>query len=402
MNTARRQSANNWRIVLLVLCCVAALLVSSSGSAEAASMPSPYNPPGNIPSVPSILSSGACTGNPAAHPCPNPCVLAGYAWPITNNDPLCGAWVLAAIDHARAEENVGPMVLPTNFYSLSLPLQQFIVLDLERVDRGYPPYLGLNANLTVAAQQAAQASSDPQLAANFPVGTDAVGYYALGGSWSSGYSPLEADYYLMYSDGWGGSTAQTANLACTGPTNPACWAHRDELLGADPGFNPGVGLDCTTCEVGTGFAPLATTGSFTDLIELPAGSPPPMTFTWAQEAPFFTGATSPVTTTTVTLPITTEIVITRSALSTTVARVQWSSNLKGIFNATLRVYHGPSCARLAHGVAVRYAAARSQNRAFISSSGHNYFDPTAQYSARVTVTAARTAITSNCLYLGVS
>ncbi len=65
------------------------------------------------------------------------------------------------------------------------------------------------------------------------------------------------------------------------------WAHRDELLGYDPSYNPGVGLSCTDCEMGTGFAVLGGSGSFVDLVEQLAGAPPAMTFTWAQDvAPY--------------------------------------------------------------------------------------------------------------------
>ena len=101
-----------------------------------------------------------------------------------------------------------------------------------------------------------------------------------GGAWSSGYSVLVADYFWMYADGWGGSTSNTPNTACTSPGASGCWAHRDELLGADPSYNPGVGLGCTTCVMGTGYAVVNGASSFADLIELPKGAVD-LTFTWA-------------------------------------------------------------------------------------------------------------------------
>jgi hypothetical protein len=58
--------------------------------------------------------------------------------------------------------------------------------------------------------------------------------------------------------------------------------HRDQLLGDDGTYNFGVGLHCTTCEMGTGSAIVNGSSSFTSLIELPAGSPPAMYFTWAK------------------------------------------------------------------------------------------------------------------------
>lgn len=38
------------------------------------------------------------------------------------------------------------MVLPSNVQRLTTAEQLFVVIDLERVDRGLAPYLGLTAN----------------------------------------------------------------------------------------------------------------------------------------------------------------------------------------------------------------------------------------------------------------
>ena len=73
----------------------------------------------------------------------------------------------------------------------------------------------------------------------------------------------------MYEDGWGGNSSLTPNLACTFGRALGCWGHRDQLLGYDGTYNFGVGLHCTTCEMGTGFAVVHGTGTFTSLIELP-------------------------------------------------------------------------------------------------------------------------------------
>jgi hypothetical protein len=108
----------------------------------------------------------------------------------------------------------------------------------------------------------------------------------MGGAWSGGFNVLAADYMWMYDDGWAGTLSATSNIACTSATTAGCWAHRDELLGSDPAFNPGVGLTCTTCEMGVAFAIVAASGSYVDLIERPAAKAPPMVFTWAQESAF--------------------------------------------------------------------------------------------------------------------
>jgi hypothetical protein len=175
------------------------------------------------------------------------------------------------------------MVLPSNWYSLSVPEQLFVIANLERTARGLPAYLGINAALSVNAQHAAQTNSDPSIAAGFIIGNDAQGEPGMGGAWAGGFSVLAADYVWMYDDGWGGSATATSNIACTSASAPGCWAHRDELLGSDAPFNPGVGLNCQNCEMGTGFAQVNGSSSFVDLIELPKGSPPAMTFTWALE-----------------------------------------------------------------------------------------------------------------------
>jgi hypothetical protein len=210
-------------------------------------------------------------------------VSSTLTFPTSTNDVACTNYILQAIDAARSAESLGPMVLPSNWYSLTTAEQLFVVADLERTARGLPPYLGINAALAAGAEHAAQTDADPTVAAGFAIGNDAEGDPGMGGAWSAGFSVLAADYIWMYDDGWGGSQTATSNVVCTSATAPGCWAHRDELLGSDPGYNPGVGLNCQDCEMGTGFAVVNGSGSFVDLVELPAADAPPMTFTWSSE-----------------------------------------------------------------------------------------------------------------------
>jgi hypothetical protein len=205
------------------------------------------------------------------------------SWPGYTNGVACTDYVLAAINNARAIEGVRPMVLPNNWFSLSVPEQLFVIADLERTARGLPPYVGINTALTADAQHAAATRSDPSVAPGFPMADDAQGSEGFGGAWSGGYTVLAADYIWMYDDTWGGSAAKTSNIACTSAGAAGCWAHRDELLGSDPGYNPGVGLGCTNCEMGTGFAMVNGDASYVDLIEIPKGTAPPMTYTWAND-----------------------------------------------------------------------------------------------------------------------
>ena len=250
-------------------------------SAAARKLMAHLNPAQNIAPVPNFLTSGPCSNQGGVSSCQNPCITPALTWPVFSDAVACNNYVLSAIDNARASEGLGPMTLPTNWYSLSTPEQLFTVVNLERTARGLPAYLGINAALSSAAQRAAQTNNDPALVPGFPVATTTGGVPAWGGAWSGGFSVLAADYIWMYDDGWGGSRAATSNIACTSPSAGGCWGHRDELLGYDPGYNPGVGLDASSVEVGVGFAQVGSASSFTVLIERVKSTPPAMTFTWA-------------------------------------------------------------------------------------------------------------------------
>lgn len=215
----------------------------------------------NVPAVPNFTDPSLGCGGPAGE----------------DSSVTCTAVTLAAIDHARAKEGVGPMVLPSNWFTLTNPEKLFVIADLERTARGLPPYLGLNAALDASAQFGAAHWQDPAIirAPRFPIGYDSVNYLGFGGTWSSSPSALSSDYGWMYQDGWG---VPYFNVDCTSARSSGCWGHRGELLGSAPPSDPGVGLHCTTCEMGTGYVP----GSYADLIELPAHTPPPMVFTWAK------------------------------------------------------------------------------------------------------------------------
>ncbi|MFZ1063340.1 MAG: hypothetical protein WAN30_07710 [Acidimicrobiales bacterium] len=241
------------------------------------------NPAANIVPSPNFLQAGQCSQTNGAWSCTNPCITPQMTFPVSNDTPACTGFILLAINNARAVEGLPAMELPSNWYSLSVPEQLFVVANLERIARDLPPYLGINAALSAQSQQAAQGDADPTVANGFAVSSDPGGYPAMGGAWSGGFNVLAADYMWMYDDGWGGNATATSNIACTSASALGCWAHRDELLGSDPGFNPGVGLTSTNCEMGVGYAVVGGSGSYVDLIERPAGNAPAMTFTWAQE-----------------------------------------------------------------------------------------------------------------------
>ncbi len=216
--------------------------------------------------------------------------------------PACTSHLLATINLEHARMHEPRIYLPTNWQSLTRDQQVFVIVNLERVSNHYPPYLGLNAALTRGATIAAAQRRD----VSFPIagfnGTYLAGKSAYGGAWWSTGVPLLADYFIMYDDGWGGSPQMTPNLDCHSARSVGCWGHRDSLLGWIPTLHFGVGLTCTTCEVGVGYSS-AGGGSTTVAVFRPAAGVPPMTFTWAHELHYFTHPlptywTAPVTTTT--------------------------------------------------------------------------------------------------------
>jgi hypothetical protein len=148
---------------------------------------------------------------------------------------------LLAIDAARKQEGLKPLSLPVDFRTLTPSQQLFVLTNAERQDRGLPPVAGTTPLLSAAAMEAAQEGRDPQL--------DPDPYAAWGSNWAAGslsldgthpiYPVLAAWYGWMYQDGWGGP-GRTFNVACSSPTAPGCWGHRDNILG-DWGSHPAVG-----------------------------------------------------------------------------------------------------------------------------------------------------------------
>jgi hypothetical protein len=275
-----RQVAARLSVVALA---VPVLLFTGSSRVVASGLHVAPNPAANVTPSPNYEYSGTCSGTTGNWHCANPCVTTDLTFPAHSNTPTCVDYVLTALDAARAGERLDALSLPTNWFSLSAPEQLFVLADLERTSRGLPPYLGLNATLSAAAQQAASDDADPVLAPRFTVARTADGVARMGGAWASGMTTLGADFLWMYADGWGGSAAGTPNTACTSQGANGCWAHRDELLGADSRFSVSVGLGCASCEMGTGFAVRGGTGSYADLVERPAHGTPAMTFTWAHD-----------------------------------------------------------------------------------------------------------------------
>lgn len=177
-----------------------------------------------------------------------------------------GDWGVSNIDSCRALEGVGAMTLPRNWNALTTVQQGFVLIDLERVNRGLAPILGLSPALNQLASAGAAGQTDPA----FPSG----GFVGGGAIWAGASSILSADYLWMYDDGANGFNS---NLACPSAGAPGCWGHRDIIL-----WNQADG----PLVAGGGHAGGPGNGSFAYLV-LAGYSTANLTFTWAGELKYF-------------------------------------------------------------------------------------------------------------------
>lgn len=185
------------------------------------------------------------------------------------NNATCIKQSLAAINAAHAAEGVRRMILPTNYATLSLPVQTFIVTNLERVDRGLRPFLGLTAKLNASARQAAVAHADPSL---FGAILNLLGIREYGSIWAGDFGPLASDYDWMYNDGY--SPSGSVNIDCRHPGGSGCWGHRHVILDLYSGLR--------TLVAGSGSAG-SNGGSLAEVLVGAIGSVPALTYSW-QEA----------------------------------------------------------------------------------------------------------------------
>ena len=86
-----------------------------------------------------------------------------------DDSTACTQALLAEINyglrHARA---CRPSPSPSNWASLTVREQLFVIVDLERVDRGLQPFVGLSFFWNVDAQVGALANADPPSPRGYP------------------------------------------------------------------------------------------------------------------------------------------------------------------------------------------------------------------------------------------
>ncbi len=192
-----------------------------------------------------------------------PCDLA-FA---NGNAPSADAACVSDINGGRALEGLPPLVLPSNWSTLTPGEQIFVATNLERVVRGEAPIPNLVNTYDASIQTAVSTFTDPMITAGVP-------WTAVAATGST--VVLDAIYGWLYYDGPGGT-----NIDCTSPTAQGCWGHRDALLsnGATIG-NP------TEMDAGTGMSngsPTAAAVFVANPSPTPAAN---IVFSWTGEQQF--------------------------------------------------------------------------------------------------------------------
>ncbi|HVX68228.1 MAG TPA: hypothetical protein VHA79_00885 [Mycobacteriales bacterium] len=182
----------------------------------------------------------------------------------------CISQTVAAINHARARESMRKtkMVLPRNYANLTRAEQAFVVINLERVNRGLRPIAGMLSRLNHVAKVSAVAELDPAPAMAL---LRRLGVHRYQVVWAHDYGVLAADYEWMYDDGFDGTL--TTNLACLFAGATGYWGHRKSILQPFAGL-PLVlgGVGAVRAADGTDSVSAVLTGGY--------GAKPHFTYSW--------------------------------------------------------------------------------------------------------------------------
>jgi hypothetical protein len=200
---------------------------------------------------------------PVADIAPTPNFLSSCGSTAYNDSITCVVPALAAINNARAAEDLPPMVLPTNWTALTAAQQLFVATNFERTVRGLAPLSSMSTALDAAAAQGAAEGRDPLVPAGFPWAGFASNWAGPAGN------PLEAIYYWMYDDGPG-----STNIDCSSSNPGGCWEHRQNVL---------FPLACTPCVMGGAWGTTASGATSVAQLIVVTGGDPTADFRWAQE-----------------------------------------------------------------------------------------------------------------------
>jgi len=124
------------------------------------------------------------------------------------------------LDKARSRVGLPPYALPANFPSLSPPRQLFILVNLDRVQYGLPPFPGMTAALNHdALASGVWRADDPHL-------SNTSGITTWWPGWAGAFYNAPMAYEVLVWDDGLGST----NPRCTPSDHSRCWGHRHSVL----------------------------------------------------------------------------------------------------------------------------------------------------------------------------
>jgi hypothetical protein len=238
-------------------------------------------------SAASVLTSSASARSPRAGILPpaNPQYSLGVLqllWPMCSGaddySNGCMEPSLAMLNAGRLSEQLGPVVLPSNWQQLTVAEQLFVLTELERTARGLPADTGLAADWDSAAQAGADAGQDPTHG-----GSGASGYRAV---WAGGEpNPIVVMADWIYADGVF-ADGSSQNLGCSASASSGCWSHRDIVL------HDSAATAChARCAVGAAFSANGFSGggtnrheSYAEIFGIGGGNNrDPLGFTWSSE-----------------------------------------------------------------------------------------------------------------------
>jgi hypothetical protein len=185
---------------------------------------------------------------------------------------------LAMLNAGRLSEQLGPVMLPSNWSQLTVAQQLFTLTELERTARGLPADSGLAADWDAAAQAGAEAGQDPTRG-----GSGANGFRAV---WAGGEpNPIVVMADWVYADGIF-PNGDSQNLGCSSSDHARCWSHRDAVL-----HDTASAACASRCAMGAGFSVDGYSGgelgrreSYTEIFSVDgANNPDPLDFTWSSE-----------------------------------------------------------------------------------------------------------------------
>lgn len=124
------------------------------------------------------------------------------------------------LDKARANNGLPPYALPADFASLSPTRQMFILVNLDRIAYGLPPFPGMTAELSHdALASGVWVADDPHPSAT-------SGLTAWWPGWAGAFPNAPMAYETwVWNDGLG-----STNPRCTPTDHSRCWGHRHSVL----------------------------------------------------------------------------------------------------------------------------------------------------------------------------